>query len=61
MQKMFPRRFIIIYITSNPRFVRSVQVVEINHEVLRKLPHVFLFLARMCMTHNEHKPCLCVS
>ena len=29
------------YMHYNPRFVRSVQVVEINHEVLCELPYVF--------------------
>ena len=33
--------------------VRSVQVVEIYHEVLCELP----YLARLCIVHNEHEPC----
>ena len=46
----------------NPRFVRSVQVVEINHQVLRELPHVFPAIWQRCVWYiNEHKPCPCVS
>ena len=34
------------YMHYNPRFVRYVQVVEINHKVLRELPHVFLLFGK---------------
>ena len=52
------------YLHYNPGFVRSVQVVEINHKVLCELPHVFplIWQGCMCIIHNEHEPCCpCVS
>ena len=50
------------YMHYNPMFVRSVQVVGINHLVLCELPHVFLLIGKDVIIHNEHIPCCpCVS